>query len=91
MAMRLITTCNKVKAAVDIPRIMAMTMLARVSACGEPANCTAAERASHREGLELCCRVSLQPKLGHDALDDASRRAHFLNKPGWRSRLHHAI
>src|ERR1700674_371124 len=89
MAMRLITTCNKVKAAVDIPRIMAMTMLLpsvpghrrtgeRVWRAGE---CTAADRASHREGFELYCRATVQPKPQHDARDIASRPPHFLTSP----------
>src|ERR1700682_6153888 len=87
MARRLITRANKEKAAVDIPRIMAMTMLLP-SVPGHRR--TAADRLAWRGA-----RVLLSGQSATEAAASCAGQrvapAPFLDKPGWRSTLHDAF
>src|SRR5436190_20245703 len=89
MAMRLIATCSRVKAPVDIPRIMGATMrlplkswaiAGQASARGDPANRTAAARASYGSRARLAPRAAADR---NETLNATSRRHHFLKRARW--------
>src|SRR5882672_12888310 len=98
MAMRLITTCNSVKAAVDIPRIMAMTMLLP-SVPGHRLTGDRVWRIAPQQIAPRIARGSSSAVWSAVAVTEAAARragqrvapAPFLDKPGWRSTLHDAF